>query len=102
MWKQQIPGWIPLAGLVTGKLYAPFLTKVIELLIVGVISSVITLNTLANDIANLKIQFVTNEKQNADYREKTAREKTDDDKKWDARISRLENCFISRMCGLTK
>jgi hypothetical protein len=108
MWKQ----WIPFAGVVAGTGTQPALpTRIFELLIVGAISSVTTLKAMEMDVSALKdsfkalaattitrTEFNMHTQQNTGYRERMAKEKVDEDRKWDARITRLENCFILREC----
>jgi hypothetical protein len=54
---------------------------------------------LKADVLSMKNNFTTHEKQNAQYREDQAKAREKDDKKWDDRITRIENCFIIRNCG---
>ena len=111
MWKHHIPDWVPLAGLITGKMDSPFFTRIAEMLIVGIVSGFVTLKALENDVANLgkdvltlknssitHVEFDMHKKQNEEYRDRMAKEKEEYDRKWDARITRLENCFILREC----
>lgn len=53
---------------------------------------------IKESVAGMKISFTNHEKQNAEYRERMAKEKEADNKRWDDRIHRLENCFIMRNC----
>lgn len=100
-WKQNIPEWIPFATAVAGKVQVnpPWMTRLAELVIVGMVSSYGTIKTLEYEVTTLKTQFVVHEKQNTEYRVQAAKDRSDDDRKWDARIARLENCFIVRNCG---
>ncbi len=54
---------------------------------------------LKADVLSMKGNFIAHEKQNAEYRASQAKAREDEDRKWDARINRLENCFIVRNCG---
>lgn len=94
MWKQHLPEWIPFAAAVTGKppMNAPWITRLAELAIVGIVSSIGTIRALESDVSNLKTQFAAHERQNV-------ADRAEDDRKWDQRIQRLENCFIQRTCG---
>lgn len=47
----------------------------------------------------LATAFASHERKNEDYRREEAERKNADDRKWDARINRLENCFIIKNCG---
>lgn len=104
MWKSQVSDWVPFVGIVTGKSVgdSPLLTRFVELIIVGALSAFTTIKALENDVSKLTTRFESHEKQNTEYREKTARDKVEEDRKWDSRIQRLENCFISRTCGVGK
>ena len=111
MWKQQIPDWIPFATAITGKvpMNSPWVTRLAELVIVGIVSGVSTFKSLEYDVAALNTKLVAHEKQNSDYRadmEKKRTEETrvraEEDRKWDIRIQRIENCFILRNCGTTR
>lgn len=53
---------------------------------------------IKESVAEMKTSFLNHEKQNAEYRERMAKAKETEDAKWDARITRLENCFIIRTC----
>lgn len=101
MWKHHLSDWIPFATVITGKspINAPWMTRLAELTIVGIVSSIGTIRTLESDVGNLKSKFEAHERQNTSYREQAARDSLETDKKWDQRIQRLENCFIQRTCG---
>lgn len=81
---------------VTEHIVQAFLSAVV-LVLVGWISGYVELKSA---VAGLKVQFAEHERKNAEYRERTAKDKENDDKKWDYRIQRIENCFIVRNCGV--
>ena len=102
MWKQRILEVTPFVATIIGKTpdAVPWATRLVELAIVGVVSSYGTIKTLENDVGILKQQLARNEQMDSEYRASAARQRQEDDRKWDGRIQRLENCFILRNCGI--
>ena len=103
MWRQSIPDWFPFACLITGRMVVkPIFTRIVEGILIGAVGAgfalAVSFRVLERDVAELKVDLKVHEKLNEDYRNRMLTEKHIDDSKWDARITRLENCFIRRDC----
>lgn len=103
--------WMPFACLMTGGEIPnkPFVTRLIELGIVSVVSSSFVLgywiskqdnkiDAVAAEVKVVQRNLDDHDTRNRQYREEHARYEAIEDAKWDQRIQRMEACFIYRNC----
>lgn len=113
---------LPFACIISGKEIPnkPWVTRLIELAIAGSLGGAFSLGVFFTkldsriDTATAAIKIVqsnldVHDRKNTDYREQHARQdaeerlrqeakRVEEDKKWEARITRMENCFIYHNC----
>ena len=91
-WKHTPPDWLPFCCLITGKaVRKPFITRIIESLILGGVSAGLMLyvghQVLKNEVENMKLTA-----------EHTRTEVLSAVNKLDDRVSRLQDCIMIRTC----